>query len=101
MPTPHKAIVKICARCGEEFTPPKNNNQKFCSECKPLREKERYQNFLIRKRKSNQQQTDILDAFNYLTSKGAREKRLQDQAAARKLGMKYGQYIAWRNAGLI
>ena len=88
---------KYCVICGKEYQPT-SGKQKTCSErCKKI-EKARYQAEWYRERKSEGEHYDKTKTEKPKKPK-KKDSLTADAIAAHKLGVSYGQYIAYYKRG--
>ena len=88
---------KYCVICGKEYQPT-SGKQKTCSErCKKI-EKARYQAEWYRERKSEGEHYDKTKTEKPKKPK-KKDSLTADAVAAHKLGVSYGQYIAYYKRG--
>ena len=82
-------ITRICPVCGKSFNPKFQVTRLYCSkECAEYAKK------TTKKTKPKpEKRTNLSEEFN--------KQRLQHQRDAFMLGVSYGQYIAWLQAGLL
>ena len=87
--------VKICKICGREFFP-RHGRQIYCSDECYVESKRK------RSRKLNKKYWKIkTERKSKLNLKELHDLRIQQQKEASAMGVTYGQYIAWLQAGLI
>ena len=103
-------MIRQCVHCGKEFEA--KPCQTICSD-KCRRERQNIQaltsknrhreeiNRRIRKRYHAQKKFETKLNEKKLTADEYSKQRRKDQVTARKLGISYGQFIAWLQAGLI
>ena len=89
--------VKNCKICGKEFFP-RSGRQIYCSDECYLNTKRQLNRELYRKRQKSKTEHKSKTKLNL---EELHDLRIQQQKEASAMGVTYGQYIAWLQAGLI
>ena len=85
----NRDIIRICQVCGKAFKPNLLHRIHCSNECADYAQKSTKKS----KPKTKEKRTNLSEEFN--------KQRLQHQREAFMLGVSYGQYIAWLQAGLL